>query len=209
MQKINELKFPLYTQNLYFIDFKLIYMIIEKLERAVRILEKSPEFSRLIPEVRSNIVMAKENAQTVEDVAGIPGRITTVRGIPKAVSQPDFGASSHMARLVLSVMKHDPGKRSAMNIKYHPDLVEICHKLGLRVSSYDRTLEPSEVSDEEGNTISWGVEVAVQNLGTVPDVIYHKGAWGKEPMIVIVGSQPEELAEMAVCLAILFSKHDL
>ena len=184
-------------------------MIIEKLERAVRILEESPEFSRLIPEVRSNIVMAKENAQTVEDVAGIPGRITTVRGIPKAVSQPDFGASSLMARLVLSVMKHDPGKRSAMNIKYHPDLVEICHKLGLRVSSYDRTLEPSEVSDEEGNTISWGVEVAVQKLGTVPDVIYHKGAWGKEPMIVMVGSQPEELAEMAVCLAKLFSKHDL
>ena len=208
MKKINELKFPLYTQNLYSIDFKLIYMIIEKLERAVRILEESPEFSRLIPEVRSNIVMAKENAQTVEDVAGIPGRITTVRGIPKAVSQPDFGASSHMARLVLSVMKHDPGKRSAMNIKYHPDLVEICHKLGLRVSSYDRTLEPSEVSDEEGNTISWGVEVAVQKLGTVPDVIYHKGAWGKEPMIVMIGAQPEELAEMAVCLAKLSSAQE-
>ena len=192
-------------QNLYSIGFKLIYMIIEKLERAVQILEESPEFAHLIPEVRSNIVMARENAQTIEDVAGIPGRITTVKGIPKAVSRPDFGASSHMARLVLSVMKHDPEKRSAMNIKYHPDLVEICHRLGLRVSSYDRNEEPSEVSEKEGSTISWGVEVAVQNLGAVPDVIYHKGAWGKEPMIVMMGNQPEELAEMAVCLAKLFS----
>lgn len=180
-------------------------MIIEKLERAVQILEESPEFAQLIPEVRSNIVMARENAQTVGDVAGIPGRITSVKGIPKAVSRPDFGASSHMARLVLSVMKHDPEKRSALNIKYHPDLVEICLKLGLRVSSYDRNQEPSEISEKEGSTISWGVEVAVQNLGAVPDVIYHKGAWGKEPMIVMVGTQPEELAEMAVCLAKLFS----
>jgi thiamine-phosphate diphosphorylase len=180
-------------------------MIIEKLERAVQIMEESPEFAQLIPEVRSNIVMARYNAQTVEDVAGIPGRITAVKGIPKTVSRPDFGASSHMARLVLSVMKHDPEKRSALNIKYSPDLVDICLKLGLRVSSYDRNKEPSEVSDNEGKTISWGVEVAVQNLGAVPDIIYHLGAWGKEPMIVMVGTQPEELAEMAVCLAKLFS----
>ena len=95
-------------QNLYSIDFKVIYMIIEKLERAVKILEESPEFAHLIPEVRSNIVMARENAQGIEDVAGIPGRITAVKGIPLAVSRPDFGASSHMARRVLSVMKHAP-----------------------------------------------------------------------------------------------------
>lgn len=101
-------------------------MIVEKLEMAVKILEQSPEFAEIIPEVRSNIVMARKNAQTIQDVAGIPGRITTVNGLPKAVAQPDYGASSHMARLVLSMMKHDPKKRSALNIKYHPHLVEIC-----------------------------------------------------------------------------------
>jgi len=37
-------------------------MIIEKLERAVHILENSPEFAQLIPEVRSNLVMAKRDA---------------------------------------------------------------------------------------------------------------------------------------------------
>ncbi|PKL71164.1 MAG: thiamine-phosphate synthase, partial [Methanobacteriales archaeon HGW-Methanobacteriales-2] len=58
--------------------------------------------------------------------------------------------------------------------------------------------------EKEGSSISWGVEVAVENLGEVPDVIFHKGAWGKEPMIVLVGAQPEELADMAVCLAKLF-----
>ena len=179
-------------------------MIIEKLERAVRILEKSPEFAQIIPEVRSNIVMAKENAKTIKDVAGIPGRITVVNGLPKTVSPPEYNASSHMARMVLSVMKHDPEKRSALNIKYHPRLVELCKKLDLKVSSYDRNQEPDEVMEKEGSTISWGVELAIKNLGTIPDVIYHTGGWGKEPMIVLVGSEPEELTEMAVCLAKLF-----
>jgi hydroxymethylpyrimidine/phosphomethylpyrimidine kinase len=180
-------------------------MIIEKLERAVHILEKSPEFAQLIPEVRSNLVMAKRDAQTIDDVAGIPGRITSVHGLPRAVAGPDFGASSHMARLVLGVMHYDPERRSALNIKYHPDLVEICRKLGLRVSSYDRSNEPEEVAKKEGSTISWGVKIAVENLnGAVPDIIYHHGAWGKEPMMVMVGMEVEELAEMAVCLAKLF-----
>ena len=179
-------------------------MIIEELKKAIQILEKSPEFAEIIPEVRSNLVMAKKNAKTINDIAGIPGRITTVKGLPKAVSKPDYGASSHMARLVLSMMKYDPEKRSAINIKYNPQLVEICQKLNLMVSSYDRNQEPPEVEKKEGNTISWGVDVAVKNLGDVPDVIYHTGGWGKEPMIVLVGKTPNELAEMAVCLAKLF-----
>ncbi|BDZ68297.1 thiamine-phosphate synthase family protein [Methanobacterium ferruginis] len=115
----------------------------------MHILEESPEFAQIIPEVRSNLVMAQENAQTIQEVAGIPGRITTVHGLPRTVANPDYGASSHMARLVLSIMKHDPEKRCALNIKYHPQLVELCKKLGLKVSSYNREHEPSEVEKKK------------------------------------------------------------
>lgn len=179
-------------------------MEIEKVERAVELLGKSSEFAALIPEVRSNIVMAIEGAERIEEVVGIPGRITTVNGKAKAFMGPDFMSSSHMARLVLSMMKHDPSKKSALNIKYEPELLEICKKLGLKVASYDRGYEPEEVKEVEGGTIPWGVETAIEQAGTVPDVIYHRGAWGKEPMICLVGSDPEEVAEMAVCIAKLF-----
>lgn len=49
-----------------------------------------------------------------------------------------------------------------------------------------------------------GCENAVENLKDVPDVIYHIGAWGKEPMIVIVGENPVEVAKMAICIAKLY-----
>jgi predicted fused transcriptional regulator/phosphomethylpyrimidine kinase/diadenosine tetraphosphate (Ap4A) HIT family hydrolase len=177
---------------------------IKKVHKAVKILEKSPEFAALIPEVRSNLVMAVEGAETIEQVVGIPGRITTINGLPKSFMRPDFMSSSHMARLVLNIMKHDPLKKSALNMKYEPMVLEICEKLGLNVSSYNRANEPKESREVEGRTIPWGVETAIKKAGTVPDVIYHTGAWGKEPMICLLGLNAVEVAEMAVCIAKLF-----
>lgn len=181
--------------------WEMIYMEKKDVQKAVRILESSPEFTALIPEVRSNIVMAIENAETINQVLGIPGRITIVNGMPKATMDPDFMTSSHMARLVLSVIKHNPNKRSAINIKYDPIILDICRKLGLEISSYDRVHEPSKVKKKEGSTIPWGVETAIEKSGNVPDIIYHKGAWGKEPMICLLGSDACQIAEMAVCIA--------
>jgi predicted fused transcriptional regulator/phosphomethylpyrimidine kinase len=169
------------------------------------ILQSSKHMAELIPEVRSNLVMALENAKSVEDVVGVPGRITTVNGRAKAFTMPDWGASSHMARLVLEVMKHDPERRSALNLRYNTVTIEICEKLGLKVSSYNRMGEPEELREIEGKTVSWGVEQAINSLGEVPDIIYHTGDWGKEPIIALVGRDPVEVAEMAVCLAELFS----
>ncbi len=180
-------------------------MEIENLKKAVKIIQNSEEIAAFIPEVRSNIVMAKENAKDVNDVAGIPGRITTVHGKPKAFMEPEFGVSSHMARLVLSTMKHDLSKRSAMNLKYHPKIIEICEKLGLKVSFYDRNDEPEDVKQVEGGTIPWGVEAAIKRIGDVPDVIYHRGAWGKEPSISIIGNSAVDVANMVVCISKLFS----
>ena len=179
-------------------------MEIDKVKKAVGILENSSEFAALIPEVRSNLVMAVEGAERIEQVVGIPGRITIVNGNPRSVMEPDFMSSSHMARLVLSVMKHDPTKKSALNMKYDPMILEICEKLGLKVSSYNRAQEPEDVKEVEGGTIPWGVETAIENAGTIPDVIYHKGAWGKEPMICLIGSDAVEVAEMGICIARLF-----
>jgi predicted fused transcriptional regulator/phosphomethylpyrimidine kinase/diadenosine tetraphosphate (Ap4A) HIT family hydrolase len=180
-------------------------MEIENLDKAVEILENCEEFADLIPEVRSNIVMAKENAKDVSDVAGIPGRITTVHGKPKAFMEPEFGVSSHMARLVLSIMNHDTNKRSAMNIIYNNKIIEICRKLGLKISYYDRKQEPESVQIVEGGTIPWGVERAIKKIGNVPDIIYHRGAWGKEPSISLIGTNAVEVAKMAVCIAKLYN----
>ncbi|HMK54616.1 MAG TPA: thiamine-phosphate synthase family protein, partial [Methanobacteriaceae archaeon] len=164
------------------------------------------EFALLIPEVRSNLVMSKISPHGMEDVAGVPGRITVINRKPDACAAPDYGVSSHMARLVLSIMKYDPDKRSAMNMKYDPLLVDICQKLGLIVSYYDRKDEPLELRDKEGSTIPWGVETAVERIDQVPDVIYQTGSFGKEPSLVLIGESAVEVVKTAVCIAKLFKE---
>jgi len=69
------------------------------------------------------------------------------------------------------------------------------------VSFYDRKSEPEDVKRIEGMTIPWGVRQAIKRIGKVPDVIYHKGDVGKEPMIVILGERASELARLVTQVA--------
>lgn len=183
-------------------------MEIENLKKGLEILTSSEEFAFIVPEVRTNLVMAKIDAKTENDVAGIPGRITTFNGRAFACKEPEFGASSHMARMVLNVRKYDSTKRSAIDLKYHPQIIEICQKLGLKVSSYDRTYEPENIKNEEGGTIPWGVKESINKIGEVPDVIYHLGAWGKEPIVCLLAPDAIEAARTAVCIAKLWLAFD-
>ena len=180
-------------------------MEILTVKKALVIIQNSDDMAELIPEVRSNLVMARKDASSIDDVVGVPGRITTVKGRPRAFMKPEFGASSHMARLILEVMKHDPKRRSAINLRYNQDIIEICEKLGLKVSFYNRMEEPEDMRSQEGHTVSWGVEQAIKRLGEVPDIIYHTGDWGKEPIIALIGIDAVEVAKMAVCIAQLFN----
>ena len=55
------------------------------------LLEESEAFAGVIPEIRSNLAMALAQASGPEDVVGIPGRITSVFGKPRAVARPALG----------------------------------------------------------------------------------------------------------------------
>jgi hydroxymethylpyrimidine/phosphomethylpyrimidine kinase len=177
------------------------YAIIREVRRAVNVLEDTPEVGVVIPEVQSNLCVALSHAESIQDVAAIPGRIVkTERGV-RAASCPELGASKHLARTLLAVRKYDPSVRSAMNIRYSKELIEICEKLGLTVSSYDRREEPDEVKQKEGMTTGWGAEVAIKKIGRVPDAIYHTGDWGKEPMITVLGRTALEVVELVVKLS--------
>lgn len=174
------------------------FMILKSLEKARVLIESSPEVSELIPEVGLNIAMAIPYAETLEDVAAFPGRIVKCFKQARAVGCARFGASSHLAKYLINIMKHDARKRAAINVKYSEEVLRILEKRGLKASFYDRSQEPEEIKSKEGMTIPWGVEQAVKKIGFAPDVIYHMGDIGKEPMIVVFGEDAEKLADLAV-----------
>ena len=88
-----------------------------------------------------------------------------------------------------------------MNIRYSEEILARCRKLGFTVSGYDRREEPREVKEREGASTPWGAEQAIKRVGFVPDVIYHMGDWGKEPMITVLGKSALEVVGKVVKIA--------
>lgn len=142
----------------------------------------------VMPEVGINIGYALDDANTPQDVCALTGRLVRVGQEVKYLGEAEFGASKHIARIILTVMKNDEKVRAAMNIRYRPEIVEKCEKLNYTIGTFDRGNEPKESS-----TMEWGTENAIKDLGFVPDIIFDTGGIGKEPMIRILGTDPEDV----------------
>ncbi len=172
------------------------YLVLRNVKKAVSILEGSPDFSKLIPEVGCNIGMAIPEADSYEDVAAVEGRIVRYRGRAVPVGCVDFGASRHIASIILASLRYDTEIRAAINVKYSMTALSACRDMELGISSFDRAEEP-----ENSSIMDWGTAEAIKKYGSVPKVIYDKGGQGKEPMIRFLGRCATEVAKLAVELA--------
>jgi len=182
------------------------HRVLEDVSKAAKMIEDHSEFLPYMAEVGTQVAMALPNASTKWHVAAVEGRIVKFGERAKAVGCARFGASDHVARIVLTAMKHDPSKRAALNLRYDQDLAEAFKKLGRVVSSFDRGLEPLEVKAMEGGTLAWGVEEAIKAVGRVPDVVYDLGEVGKEPMIRVLGNSAINVVEKTLA-SIKLRKH--
>jgi len=170
------------------------YRVVQELKRAVEVL-KGEEIGRFIPEVSSNLGYALPFAEGVEDVAAFPGRIVRFRESATTYSDPEFGASRHVANIILTVMKFDPEYCSAMNIRYSRETLAQLGRKGFLAGHFDRRLEPKKLKKQEGSSLEWGVGEVLRKMKRVPDFIYDEGDVGKEPMIRVLGRTPMEVIQ--------------
>lgn len=169
------------------------YKVIDELANAVDQLTSTKNFEKLIPESQSNIVYAIPNANNIDDVAGVNGRIVKAGDRSVPTSGIKFGASRHVASSILEYMKTNQLVRSALNIKNEKRILDKCNRL-FRVTHYERKWEPKTIKNREGRSISWGVSTALSKNPDA-DIIYHTGDMGKEPMIIIFGQNPQEVVD--------------
>ena len=184
------------------------YQVIEALGQAIDTLRDEAHIGGIIPEVSSNIGYALPFARAKEDVAAFPGRIIRLQDSIATINPPAFGASQHIASIILTVMKYDPSLRSAMNIRYSPAILQACTKAGLRMLGFDRSEEPEEVTDVEGRSLAWGVQKVLTDAGEVPDAIYDEGGWGKEAMIRVLGGGPAEVIQKVIAIKRRYNDSD-
>ena len=146
---------------------------------------------KAIPECQTNFVFTKKNPKTIKDVLGISGRLVKSGKEIVTAGEIVYGGSQHVATAVIHVNKKFPEIRSCLNIKYDTKIISKAKKSGFTILSYDRTGEPRKSKRRENSSISWGISNSLKTKS--PDIIYHKGDVGKEPMILIFGKNPQDV----------------
>ena len=164
--------------------------MLSSVRRGLKILEATSGFTSLIPAVGSNLCECLPDASTIEDVAGVPGRIVDVKGRATVPGDPEFGASEHVARVLLAAREgrkaagvpEESEVRGCLNVAYDPGLVDRLASAGL----------PGVEFDAEAD-----VEDAVAGaLAERPDarVVYQTGGFGVEPIVYVLGEDAETVA---------------
>ncbi len=170
--------------------------VLIKLKDAADLFVNTPGTHLLIPEIRTNIGYAIRGAKDVNDVAAIPGRITVAFNRAIYCMPPAFGASDHVARVILTAMSHDENIRSSINLKYYDTIVKNLKDVFL----FNRKEEPEESRKKERHTMNFMVDLAYSRLGKIPKYIVDLGDYGKEPSIFIFGKEPMEVVKEAIGL---------
>lgn len=163
--------------------------VLRSVRRAARRLSGEPAVAEHVPNVGTNVAMALSNPADETDVAAIPGRLHAMRGQVRVPSEPEFGASRHVAGTLLIANERDSTIRGALNLGTSPALLAAARDRGVDPVQFDADYEDrdAELRDafDEG----------------VPRVAYHEGAFGVEPVCYVFGESAAEAAEFAVSLA--------
>lgn len=167
------------------------YFVLGQLVEAVARLGKSEDAYRLLPEIRSNLVMAIDNAASIQDVAGIPGRLTEVFGKITAAAYPAWGASKNTARILLAVQKFSRERRAVMEIRFRPELVAVIKQQGISIA---------QLNIGQGSTLQDLLEKC-QLEGKLVDAFYTEGGFNREGAIIITGRDAVEVADLVIRIA--------
>jgi hydroxymethylpyrimidine kinase/phosphomethylpyrimidine kinase len=161
-----------------------------KLSNSINKFTKIKNIYKNIPECQTNFVYSKEKPKSIKEILGISGRIVKAGKDTIVAGNLSYGGSKHVATALLIVSKKYPKIHSAINLKYKKETISKIKKLKLVACDYDRSEEPQGVKIK-GSTIAWGIKTAIKNSRKMPDVIYHKGDFGKEPMIIVFAETPD------------------
>jgi predicted fused transcriptional regulator/phosphomethylpyrimidine kinase/predicted transcriptional regulator len=150
--------------------------------RGLRILRNTESFAPRIPAVGSNLVECLSEAETIDDVAAVPGRLLDVGGQVTVPGEPEFGVSQHVAGVLLSARDSGSDARAALNVAYSEAVRDALAAQG-------------------GVPVEFNADLAVEEAIAAAfeaqpdaDVLYQTGGFGVEPVLYILGPDAPTVA---------------
>ncbi|MFW9807867.1 MAG: thiamine-phosphate synthase family protein [Candidatus Thorarchaeota archaeon] len=171
-------------------------IVISDILDALRIIEQSRTFPSIVPQVRANFVACNEQAKSVKEVVGVPGRITVVDGYARALVSPQFGASTHTAELLLHARKDWNRVRACLCVSGRSEVIHAARKSGFKVVSIP---DPESLTSRIIKSLKTAPELP--SKGTIYPAIHVPGGIGVEPILYLFGPSAKELSERSLKLS--------
>ena len=156
--------------------------LLRRLEWAAGRLD-SRRIEQAIPAVGLNIASCNTGATSTDDVAAFPGRITMVGGVLRHHETPSFGASTHLANLLIGIHHIEPSKTSVLNIRPPTQNNEV------------DTAAVRKACEQLGYSFALAPKAKIEAGTTRFDVLLDEGDFGWEPTLYIVAHNPLELVD--------------
>ncbi|WP_136717918.1 thiamine-phosphate synthase family protein [Halorientalis salina] len=163
-------------------DVRIAEQALASVRRGLSVVENTPNVARYIPAVGTNLVEALPDADGIEDVVAVPGRIIDLKGRPEIPAEPEFGVSEYVASVLLSAREQGSDARAAINVSYDADLLDALEAAGYVTVEFDANL-----GVEDGIAAALDAEPDA-------DVIYQTGGFGLEPIIYVLGPDAPTVA---------------
>ena len=138
-----------------------------------------------MPAVGMNIDTCLPDASGAADVAAYPGRMTLVDNALRRHETPEFGASSHLANMLLQSKGVDSEKVAILN---------------LRPPTLDGMVDQGDInyiSDELDYKLGYATKGELHEHQGRLDIVLDEGAFGWEPSLYILGPNPMDLVDRA------------
>jgi predicted fused transcriptional regulator/phosphomethylpyrimidine kinase/predicted transcriptional regulator len=177
-------------------DFTKKAKVVSDMQEALRLIELSSNFPKIIPQVRANLVACDEEASSISDVAGIPGRITSVSGRAHALMGPQFGTSKHTANLLLWAKTMWSHIRACFCISGTEAVIKSARKQKIKIF---QTKSPASNYED---IIKLGTDSVGKRRSKIKFPALHvPGGIGVEPILYIFGSSAVLVTKISLKLS--------
>ena len=136
-----------------------------------------------MPAVGMNIAACKAGAASSEDVAAYPGRMTLVDKTLRRHETPEYGASNHLASVLLQAQAIDDEKTAILNLR-PPTLNGMVDQGDINY-----------ISDELDYKLAFAPRGKLESTSGQIDIILDEGAFGWEPSLYILAPNPMDLID--------------
>jgi len=144
--------------------------VIDNLNQAFLLL-KGKDIGDLVPEVKINIAMSKENPESSDDVAAFLNGLLLVEDSVTGHNGIRFGRSKHLSTLLLD-LKDKIDANAIMNIAYNEDILKTNFNVGFLSKNF-------RLIDENKQF----------------DILIHKGDFGIEPCAYVLGKDAVDVSK--------------